>query len=76
MVKFLQNDCGKCVIINKMMILTKQFTDKTHADIQKKYWKYPSTTILKQVNVLDKENKFPYECFHITLTILRYTYIQ
>ena len=26
-----------------------------------KYWKYPSTTILKHANILAKVNKFPYE---------------
>ena len=29
-----------------------------------KYQKYPSTTILKHENVLDKVNKLPYACLH------------
>ena len=32
------------------------------AFIPKKYQKYPSTTILKFENVLDKVNKLPYMC--------------
>ena len=42
------------------MILTKGGTYTIHAVIPKKYWKYPSTTILKYANVLAKVNKPPY----------------
>ena len=45
---------------NKITILTKRGTDMIHAVILKKYQKYPSTTILKQANVLEKVNKPPY----------------
>ena len=38
-------------------MLTKKGTDKIHDAMPKKYQKYPSTTIIKHMNVLDKVNK-------------------
>ena len=35
-----------------------------HAIILTKYQKYPSTTILKYVNILAKVNKLPSFCLH------------
>ena len=57
--EFTNNDGGQQDIINKIKILTKRGTDKIHAVIPAKYKKYPSTTIIKHVNVLDKLNKPP-----------------
>ena len=54
-----KNDWGQCDIINKTIILTKQVTDKIHDFIPEKYQKYPSNTIIKHANVLDKVNKWP-----------------
>ena len=54
-----QNDWGQRDIINKIIILTKRGTDMIHAVIMTKYHKYPSFTILKHANVLDKANKSP-----------------
>ena len=48
----------------QIRILTKQGTDTIHAVTQKKYHNYPSTTILKHVNVLDKVNKLSYVRLH------------
>ena len=59
MMKFTQNDWGQRDIINKIAILTKLGTDMINDGIHKKYQKYPSTTILKHVNVFDKLNKLP-----------------
>ena len=39
--------------------MKKRGTDMIHSVIPKKYQKYPSTTILKHMNVLDKVNKIP-----------------
>ena len=41
-------------------MLTKSGTDTIHTDILMKYQKYPSTTILKHVNVLDKVHNPPW----------------
>ena len=60
MMSFTKNDWSQHDIINKIIILTKQVTDMIHAVIPTKYHKYPSTTILKHVNLLDKINKTPY----------------
>ena len=58
--EFTQNDWGQCDIINKSKILAKRGWYKIHDIIQTKYQKYPSNTILKRANVLDKVNKLPY----------------
>ena len=42
------------------MILTKQVTDTIHTAIPTKYHNYPSTTILKLVDILDIVNKLTY----------------
>ena len=55
-----QNDWCQHDIINKVIILTKKGTGTIHAAILTKYHNYPSTTILKHENVLDKVNKSPY----------------
>ena len=47
-------------IINKTRILPKRCSDRIHDVIPTKYQKYPSTTILKHVNVLAKVNKLPW----------------
>ena len=60
MMEFTQNYWGQHDIINKIVILTKQGTDKIHAVIPKKYWKYPWTTILKDAIFLAKVKKLPY----------------
>ena len=57
--EFAQNYWGQHDIINKITILIKLGSDTINAVIPKKYHKYPSTTILKPVNVLDKLNKSP-----------------
>ena len=62
MISFTQNDWGQCDIINRIIILTKRGTDTRHSVIPTKYQKYPSTTILKHMNYLDKLNKSPYVC--------------
>ena len=54
-----KNEQGQRDIINKITILIKQSTDMMHAVIPKKHHKYPSTTILKHGNDLDKLNKLP-----------------
>ena len=56
---FAQNEWGQRDIINKIRILTKLGTYTIPAIIPEKYQKYPSTTILKHANVLDKLNKSP-----------------
>ena len=61
---FTQNDWSQRDIINKIIILTKRGTYVMHATITKKYQKYPSTTILKYINVLAKVNKSPLGCLH------------
>ena len=55
--EFTQDDWGQRGIINKIIILTKQDTDKIHVVIPTKYQKYPSTTILNHANVLAEANK-------------------
>ena len=55
--EFTQNDWGQRDIKNKTTILTKPGIDTVHAVIPKIYQKYPSTTIIKHANVLDKVNK-------------------
>ena len=57
---FTQNDWSQPNITSKIIILTKRGTDTIHDVIQTKYHKYPSTTILKHVNVLAKVNKSHY----------------
>ena len=61
MISFTQNCRGQHDIIKKIIISTKQGTDTIHAVFLTKYHKYPSTTILKHLNVLDKVTKPPYE---------------
>ena len=77
-----QNDWGQGDIINKITILIKQGTYMIHAVITMKYQKYPSTTILKHVNVLAKVNKLtkgrllnmtPYDAYIITIHVLKIT---
>ena len=60
MMSFNYNSLGQRTIINNIMILTKRGADRMNTVILEKYQKYPSTTILKHVNVLAKLNKFPY----------------
>ena len=64
MMEFTLNDWGQRDIIKKTIILTKQVTDKINAVIPNKYHKYPSTTILKHANILDKADKSPYGSLH------------
>ena len=56
MVEFAKNDWGQPEIINKITIITRLGTYTIHAIIPNKYQKYPSTTILKHANYLDKVN--------------------
>ena len=51
MMEFTQNDWGQRDIMNRIMKLNKQGSDKIHAVIPKKYQKYHSNTILKHANV-------------------------
>ena len=44
-------------ILNKTKILTKLVSDTIHDVIPTKHQKYPSTTIIKNANVLAKANK-------------------
>ena len=60
--EIMQNYWGQREIINKIKMLNKRGTDTIHATIPTKNWKYPSTTILKYVNILAKVNKSPYGC--------------
>ena len=62
--EFTQNDWGQRDIINKIAILPKQGKDVKHDVIQTKNHKYPSTTILKDVNDLAKANKSPWGLLH------------
>ena len=59
---FTQNYWSQRDTIKIYIILTKQGTDTIHDIIPKKYHKYPSTTILKHVNVLSKLNQLTYVC--------------
>ena len=59
MMEFTKNGSGQRDIINKTKIFTKRGLDMIHDVIPKKYHNYPSTTILKHVNVLAKVNKLP-----------------
>ena len=59
MMEFTQNDSGQREIINKIEISIKRGKYTINAIIPKKYQKYPSTTILKHVNILAKVNKPP-----------------
>ena len=61
MMKFVHNYWGQRDIINKIIILTKKGVDMIYTIFPTKYQKYPSTTILKHANVLDKEHKSPYK---------------
>ena len=56
---FNQDDWDHCYIIIKIIILTKQGSDTIHTVIPTKYQKHPSTTILKDTNVLAKVYKLP-----------------
>ena len=56
-----------------------------HAKIPTKYQKYPSNTILKHANVLDKVNKLPYvsllnmipnDAYSITIHVLTITILD
>ena len=58
--KLTQNYWGWHAIISNIIILTKRGTDRIHAIIPTKYYKYPSTTILKHTNVLAKVDQLPY----------------
>ena len=57
---FTLDDWGQREIVNTIIISTKRGTDTIYIAILTKYQKYPSTTILKHANVLDKANKLPY----------------
>ena len=57
MMSFTHNDLDQCDIINHIIILTKRGAYKIYTVIPKKYYRYPSTTIPKHVNVLSKVNK-------------------
>ena len=75
-----QNDWGQREITNKIVILTKRSADTIHDFILTKYQKYPSTTILKHANVLEKVNKPPYGSLsnitpHNAYSITIYVYI-
>ena len=59
MIEFTQNYWGHRGIINKITVLAKRGTDMIHSVILTKYQKYPSTTILKNANILAKINKSP-----------------
>ena len=56
---FTQNYWGQHDTMNKIIILTKRGIYTIHAAIPIKYHKYPSTTILKHMNVLAKADKSP-----------------
>ena len=47
--------------MKNIIILTKLGADTIYTVLPMKYQKYPSTTILKHANVLDKVNKLPYK---------------
>ena len=59
MVSFTYNDSGKRTITNNIIILTKRGADTTYTVILAKYYKYPSTTIIKHANVMATVNKLP-----------------
>ena len=59
---FIHNYLGQRDIINNILILTKRGSDTIYNIITEKCHKYPSTTILKLINFLDKVNKLPYKC--------------
>ena len=46
--------------MNRIINLTKRDSDAIHEIIPTEYHKYPSSTILKIVNVLAKVNKLPW----------------
>ena len=52
MMSFTYNNLGQRTIINKIIILTNRGADGIYTVILAKYHNYPSTTILKHVNVL------------------------
>ena len=56
--EFAKNDWGQRYIINKTRRLTKRVSDTIHDVNTTKHQKYPSNTVLKNMNVLDKVNKF------------------
>ena len=58
---FSHNEQGEGDIINNIIILTKRSADTIYTVSMTKYKKYPSTTILKHVNILAKVNKSPHE---------------
>ena len=61
-------------------MVIKRGTYKIHSVITKKYQKYPSTTMIKHVGVLDQVNKFTFvRLLNITphdATLLQHTYVQ
>ena len=59
MISFTHVYQSQCDTTNKIIILMKQGTDKSHDIITMIYQKYHSTTILKHANVLVKVNKSP-----------------
>ena len=64
MMEFTQNYLCQRYIVNINKILTKQGTDMIQDVIPNKCQKYPSTRILKHVNVLDKLNKLSWGSLH------------
>ena len=66
------NEGGQRDTINNIIILTKKGAYTIYTIIMTKYQKYPSTTILKHVNVLAKVNKLPY--FRLLNMTPRYAY--
>ena len=65
---FNKNDRCQRDIINKIKVITKICTYTIHDLIPLKYQKYPYTTIMKHVNVLDKVNKSPQGNLHNMMT--------
>ena len=64
MMEFTQNYWGQRDIINKIKILKERGTATIYAVVLTKYHKYPSTKILRHVNVLAKVNKSPWGCLY------------
>ena len=60
MIEFIQNNLGQRDITNIIIKLTKGGSDRIHNVILTKYQKYTFYTILKNANILDKVNKYPY----------------
>ena len=85
MMSFTYNKLGQRTIINNIIILTNRGADRIYTVILEKYQKYPSTTILKHVNVLAKVNKFPYssllnmmpdDAYVFTIHVLKITLVD